>query len=41
MMKQIPYGLTDFARIQKDNYYYVDKTMFIERIEMPTRLIFS
>jgi len=34
MMKQIPYGLTDFARIQKDNYYYVDKTMFIERIEM-------
>ena len=29
MMKQIPYGLTDFARIQKDNYYYVDKTLLI------------
>lgn len=23
--KNIPYGLTDFARIQRDNYYYVDK----------------
>lgn len=41
MMKQIPYGLTDFARIQKDNYYYVDKTMFIERIEMQPGLSFS
>ena len=34
MMKQIPYGITDFSRIQKENYYYVDKTMFIEKIEM-------
>lgn len=40
MMKQIPYGLTDFARIQKDNYYYVDKTMFIERIESQPGLSF-
>ena len=32
MMKQIPYGITDFSRIQKENYYYVDKTMFIEKI---------
>lgn len=30
MMKQIPYGITDFSRIQKENYYYVDKTMFID-----------
>ena len=29
MMKQIPYGLTDFGRIQKENYYYVDKTLMI------------
>lgn len=27
--KNIPYGLTDFARIRKDNYYYVDKTQYI------------
>ena len=32
MIKQIPYGLTDFGRIQKENYYYVDKTMFIETV---------
>ena len=31
--KNIPYGLTDFARIQRDNYYYVDKTQYIPRIE--------
>lgn len=31
MMKQIPYGITDFGRIRKQNYYYVDKTMFIEK----------
>jgi len=33
MMKQIPYGLTDFGRIQKENYYYVDKTMFLPLLE--------
>lgn len=39
-MKQIPYGLTDFGRIQKENYYYVDKTMFIEKIEMQPSYLF-
>ena len=32
MMKQIPYGITDFSRIQKENYYYVDKTELIEQV---------
>ena len=32
MMKQIPYGLTDFGRIQKENYYYVDKTLSLIHI---------
>ena len=40
MMKQIPYGITDFSRIQKENYYYVDKTMFIEKIEMQPPYLF-
>ena len=40
MIKQIPYGLTDFGRIQKENYYYVDKTMFIEKIEMQPSYLF-
>ena len=39
-MKQIPYGITDFSRIQKENYYYVDKTMFIEKIEMQPPYLF-
>ena len=30
--KNIPYGLTDFARIQGMNYYYVDKTLFIRDV---------
>ena len=33
MMKKIPYGMTDFEAIIKDGFYYVDKTMFIEKIE--------
>ena len=40
MMKQIPYGLTDFGRIQKENYYYVDKTMFIPELEKQPRNLF-
>lgn len=32
--------MTDFAAIIKDNYYYVDKTMFIEKIEMQPRYLF-
>lgn len=33
MKKQLPYGLSDYFRIQKDNYYFVDKTHFIEKLE--------
>ena len=36
----LPYGITDFSRIQKENYYYVDKTMFIEKIEMQPPYLF-
>ena len=32
-MKKIPYGLADFKQIQKENYYFVDKTDFIEKLE--------
>lgn len=31
--KNIPYGMTDFARMQEMNYYYVDKTHYIPLIE--------
>lgn len=40
MKKMIPYGITDFNRIQQENYYYVDKTMFIERIERQPPYLF-
>ena len=32
-MKRIPYGISSFEKIQTENYYYFDKTKFIEIIE--------
>ena len=32
-IKRIPYGVSDFQSIQRENQYYVDKTMFIPKIE--------
>lgn len=39
-MKLIPYGVTDFASIIRDNYYYVDKTSYIAEIERTARFFF-
>ena len=32
-MKKIPYGISNFETIQTENYYYIDKTRFIEILE--------
>ncbi|MBP5681651.1 MAG: AAA family ATPase, partial [Bacteroidales bacterium] len=32
-IKILPYGMSDFARIRRENKYYVDKTMFIPKLE--------
>ena len=32
-MKKLPYGISDFERLINNQYYYVDKTMFIEKLE--------
>ena len=32
-MKKIPYGISDFVRIKTENYYYIDKTHFIPKVE--------
>lgn len=32
-MKKLPYGVSDFPRIINEDYYYVDKTRYIELIE--------
>ena len=39
-IKRIPYGLTDFNLIRKENYYYVDKTRFIPLLEETSRHLF-
>ena len=32
-MIKIPYGISDYKRLIEENYIYVDKTMYIERLE--------
>ena len=32
-MKKIPYGLSDYKDIKENNYYFIDKTHFIEKLE--------
>lgn len=39
-IKRIPYGLTDFHRIQVENYYYVDKTKYIPALEQAGNFLF-
>ena len=36
----IPYGMMNFVAIREDNYYYVDKTRFIEKIENSNRYFY-
>ena len=38
--KRIPYGISDFRRMQTDNAYYVDKTHFIPTIEAAPYYLF-
>jgi len=40
MAKKIPYGISDYAEIAKSNFYYVDKTYFIETVEQASRFLF-
>ena len=32
-MKKIPYGIADYKRIKEKNFFFVDKTKFIEKLE--------
>ena len=32
-MLKIPYGIIDYKDLRKDNYYYVDKTSYLEKLE--------
>ena len=39
-MKALPYGISDFSRIKREDYYYVDKTRFIEMLERQPPYLF-
>ena len=32
-MKKIPYGISDYEKLIRQNFYYVDKTMYLEELE--------
>ena len=35
-MKELPYGISDYEKLVNDNCYYVDKTKYIELLEVPS-----
>lgn len=39
-MKKLPYGLSDFTLLLKEDYYYVDKTRYIGLLENQPRYLF-
>ncbi len=39
-MKALPYGISDFPRIRYEDYYYVDKSRFIEILERQPPYLF-
>ena len=32
-MKKLPYGISDYEKIVDNEYYYVDKTSYLEKLE--------
>ncbi|MBQ9658258.1 MAG: AAA family ATPase, partial [Clostridia bacterium] len=32
-MKKLPNGISNYEELIEENYYYVDKTMYIEKLE--------
>ena len=39
-MKMIPYGISDFRDVKLNDYYYIDKTHFIPKVEMYGRYLY-
>ena len=39
-VKQVPYGVSDFATVMSQNLYYVDKTKFLPELEKQPRNLF-
>lgn len=40
-IKEIPYSVSDFIEIIRSNMYYVDKTMYLPKLEEQPRNLFS
>ena len=38
--KRIPYGVSSYAEMVEENYYFIDKTKYIEKLEMVKNPIF-
>jgi hypothetical protein len=39
-IKKIPYGVSDYIDFRQGNYYYVDKTMYLSKIESAGKYLF-
>ncbi|MCP4150505.1 MAG: AAA family ATPase [bacterium] len=39
-IKEIPYGISDYGLIRRENYYYVDKTFYLKEIKKAGRYLF-
>ncbi|MCP5053668.1 MAG: AAA family ATPase [bacterium] len=40
IIKELPYGITDYELIRRENYYYVDKTRYLKTIKQAGRYLF-
>jgi hypothetical protein len=38
--KKIPYGISSYKTIKQENYYYVDKTPYIPKLEETGKFLF-
>ncbi len=38
--KRIPYGISNFKQVRRENKYLVDKTMFFEKMELAGNFLF-
>jgi hypothetical protein len=39
-VKAVPYGISDYGLIRRENYYYVDKTQYLKKIQKAGRYLF-
>ncbi|MCP5048663.1 MAG: AAA family ATPase, partial [bacterium] len=40
IIKKIPYGIADYAKLLREHHYYVDKTMYLPAIEESGNYLF-